>query len=425
MRRTSIFKQLDWVIILLFIALCLIGWASIYSAVYQEEHTSIFDRTQEYGKQIIWILTSLFLGTIVLFTSEKIFTRFSWLIYGGSMLSLILVVIIGKEIGGAKSWFSLGSFSLQPSEFAKFSTLLLLSSFLSIPLIDLRKIKNQLIAAGILGLPILLIMLQPDAGSALVYCSLIFALYREGLPEWYMWVILACIVLFILALLLPITWLIFGILFIAVIYISFIYIFTGKQKTIIKQMPYVIVAAVSSVLYSISVEYIYTNILKKHHQNRIDLILGKIEDSSGIGYNLAQSKIAIGSGGFSGKGYLDGTQTKFNFVPEQSTDFIFCTIGEEWGAIGSLVVIGLFVTLICRIILKAEKQRSTFSRVYGYGVACILFIHVFINIGMTIGLLPVIGIPLPFLSYGGSSLWGFSILLFTFIRLDAQRKEIL
>lgn len=425
MRRTSIFKQLDWVIILLFIALCLIGWASIYSAVYQEDHTSIFDRTQEYGKQMIWILTSLFLGTVVLLTSEKIFTRFSWLIYGGSMLSLILVVIIGKEIGGAKSWFSLGSFSLQPSEFAKFSTLLLLSSFLSIPLIDLRKIKNQLIAIGILGLPILLIMLQPDAGSALVYCSLIFALYREGLPEWYMWVILSCIVLFILALLLPITWLIFGILFIAVIYVSIIYIFTGKQKTIIRQMPYVIVAAVSSVLYSISVEYIYTHILKKHHQNRIDLILGKIEDSSGIGYNLAQSKIAIGSGGFSGKGYLDGTQTKFNFVPEQSTDFIFCTIGEEWGALGSIVVIGLFIALICRIILKAEKQRSTFSRVYGYGVACILFIHVFINIGMTIGLLPVIGIPLPFLSYGGSSLWGFSILLFTFIRLDAQRKEIL
>lgn len=420
MKRTSIFKQIDWVIILLFITLCLIGWASIYSAVYQDDHTSIFDKTQEYGKQLIWILTSLFLGAIVLFTSEKIFTRFSWLIYGSSMLSLILVVIIGKEIGGAKSWFHLGSFSLQPSEFAKFSTLLLLASFLSIPLIDLRKIKNQLIAAGILSIPILLIMLQPDAGSALVYCSLIFVLYREGLPAWYMWVVFTAIVLFILALLLPIPWLIFSI-----ILISVAYIFSIKPRARVQQIPYIVLSTAVSILYCISVEYIYKNILQAHQRNRIDLILGKIKDSSGIGYNLEQSKIAIGSGGLFGKGFLDGTQTKFHFVPKQSTDFIFCTIGEEWGALGSFVVIGLFLTLICRIIYKSEKQRSTFSRVYGYGVACILFIHVFINVGMTIGLVPVIGIPLPFFSYGGSSLWGFSILLFIFIRLDAQRKEII
>lgn len=420
MRRTSIFKHIDWVIVFLFFTLCIIGWASIYSAVYQESHVSIFDRTQEYGKQVIWILTSLFLGTVILFTSEKLYTRFSWIIYGVSMLSLLLVPFIGKEIGGARSWFHIGSFSLQPSEFAKFSTLLLLSSFLNIPLINLKKVKNQLIAAGIIGIPILLIMLQPDAGSALVYCSLIFVLYREGLPAWYMWVIFSCIVLFILALLLPIPWLVFGILLIAIGYF-----FTRKPKARSKQIPYIIIATVLSIVYSFSVEYIYANVLKQHHRNRIDLILGKIEDKSDIGYNLNQSKIAIGSGGFSGKGYLQGTQTKFNFVPEQSTDFIFCTIGEEWGAIGSFVIIALFFSLICRIIIRAEQQRSAFTRVYGYGVACILFLHVFINIGMTIGLLPVIGIPLPFLSYGGSSLWGFSILLFIFIRLDAQRKEIL
>ena len=420
MRRTSIFKHIDWFIVFLFLALCLIGWASIYSAVYQEDHTSIFDRSQEYGKQVIWILTSLFLGTVILFTSEKLYTRFSWIIYGISMLSLLFVPFVGKEIGGARSWYHIGSFSLQPSEFAKFSTLLLLSSFLNIPLINLKEFKNQLIAAGIIGLPIILIMLQPDAGSALVYCSLIFALYREGLPALYMWTIFACILLFILALLVPLTWLIFAILLIGIVYV-----FSIKPKTRAKQFPYVVVATVLACVYSFSVEYIYTNVLKTHHRNRIDLILGKIDDNTGVAWNLVQSKIAIGSGGFSGKGYLEGTQTKFNFVPEQSTDFIFCTIGEEWGAIGSFVVIALFFTLICRIIIKAEKQRSTFSRVYGYGVACILFLHVFVNIGMTIGLVPVIGIPLPFLSYGGSSLWGFSILLFIFIRLDAQRKEIL
>lgn len=420
MRRTSIFKHLDWFIILLFLVLCLIGWASIYSTAYQEDHSSIFDRTQEYGKQVIWILTSLFLGLVILFTSEKMYTRFSWLFYGLSMLSLLLVPFIGKEIGGARSWFHIGSFSIQPSEFAKFSSLLLLSSFLSIPLIDLRKIKNQLIAAGILGLPIILIMLQPDAGSALVYCSLIFVLYREGLPSWYMWTLFTAIVLFILALLLPISWLAF-----AIIFITIGYVFAIKPKKRAKQLPYILVASVVSGLYSVSVEYIYKNILQPHQRNRIDLILGKIQDKSGIGYNLEQSKIAIGSGGAFGKGFLDGTQTKFNFVPKQSTDFIFCTIGEEWGAFGSFVVIGLFLTLICRLIYKAEKQKSTFTRVYGYGVACILFIHTFINIGMTIGLVPVIGIPLPFFSYGGSSLWGFSILLFIFIRLDAQRKEIL
>ncbi len=420
MRRTSIFKHIDWVIVFLFFALCVIGWTSIYSAAFQEDHPSIFDRTQEYGKQVIWILTSLFLGTIILFTSEKLYTRFSWVIYGVSMLSLLLVPFVGKEIGGARSWFHIGSFSLQPSEFAKFSTLLLLSSFLNIPLINLKNFKNQLITAAIIGFPILLIMLQPDAGSALVYCSLIFALYREGLPAWYMWAIFTCIVLFVSSLLLPIPWLIFSILL-----ISIAYTFTRNVKTRAKQIPYIFVAAILSILYSFSVEYIYTNVLQQHHRNRIDLILGKIELGSDIRWNLDQSKIAIGSGGFSGRGYLDGTQTKFNFVPEQSTDFIFCTIGEEWGSIGSFVVISLFFALICRILVKAEKQRSTFSRVYGYGVACILFLHVFVNIGMTIGIVPVIGIPLPFLSYGGSSLWGFSILLFIFIRLDAQRKEIL
>jgi len=420
MQGTSIFKQIDWLIVFLFITLCLMGWISIYSAVYQEDHASMLDQSQEYGRQLFFVFSSLILGTIILFTSNKLYTRYSWVFYGGSVLLLFLVLIFGKEIGGAKAWFRIGSFGLQPTEFAKFSTLLLLSSFLSIPLIDLRRFKNQLIVVGIFSIPILLILLQPDPGSAIVYSSFIFALYREGLPRWYVWVLFASIGLFILSLLVSTTWLAFGILLIVIAYTVKL-----KPKSRAIQLPYIVVSSVLSILYCFSVDYIYHNIFKAHHRNRIDIVLGKLTDKSGDGYNLFQSKIAIGSGGFSGKGFLEGTQTKFKFVPEQSTDFIFCTIGEEWGAIGSFVVITLFMILICRIIIKAEKQRSTFSRVYGYGVAGILFLHVFINIGMTIGLLPVIGIPLPFFSYGGSSLWGFSILLFIFIRLDAQRKEIL
>ncbi|MGB0871000.1 MAG: rod shape-determining protein RodA [Flavobacteriales bacterium] len=420
MTGTSIFKQIDWLIVILYVVLCLMGLLNIYSAGFNEDFTSIFDQTQKHGKQLFFILSSLFLGIVILFTSDKLYTRFSWVFYATSVLLLFLVLIFGKEIGGARAWFRIGSLGLQPTEFAKFSTLLLIASFLSIPMIDIGKFKNQLIVVGILALPLLFIMLQPDPGSAIIYSSLIFALYREGLPRWYIWIIYAAIIIFFSVLLFPITRVIFILVLLVIGYSALL-----KPKKRVIQLPYIIISATMSVLYAFSVTYIYNNVFKQHHRNRIDIALGKLQDKSGVEYNVLQSKIAIGSGGFNGKGFLEGTQTKFKFVPEQITDFIFSTIGEEWGAVGTSTVLFLFLLLICRIVIKAEKQRSTFTRVYGYGVAGILFLHVFVNIGMAIGLLPVIGIPLPFFSYGGSSLWGFSILLFIFIRLDAQRKEIL
>ncbi|MGB0428272.1 MAG: rod shape-determining protein RodA, partial [Flavobacteriales bacterium] len=395
-------------------------WVNIYAAVNPEDSQSIFNFSQEYGKQFFWICSSVFIGMFILLLPTKWLTGFAGQIYFGSLLSLILVLFIGKEIGGAKSWFSLGSFSLQPSEFAKPASLLFLASFLSIPQINLKEFKDQAIAFGILLFPMILILLQPDAGSAIVYGSLLVVLYREKLPAWYLVVLIMAVCLFVAVLLFPLPWIIFFLLSLSTI----LFLFSPKKQRP-KRFLQLILANVSSILYATSVGFIYHSILKPHQRNRIDIILGKLEDSSGVGYNLAQSKIAIGSGGWTGKGFLNGTQTKFHFVPEQSTDFIFCTIGEEWGFLGSFLVILLFLILILRILFKAEQQKSTFTRVYGYGVACIFFAHMFINIGMTIGLLPIIGIPLPFFSYGGSSLWGFSILLFIFIRLDAQRKQIL
>lgn len=419
-RKINILKEIDWIIILLYFVLCVVGWFNIYSANADETIKPIVDLSLEHGKQLFFIFTSLAIGIIILFTSSKMYVYYSFYFYIIAMFLLLLVVFVGKEIGGARSWFHIGGFSIQPSEFAKFSTLLLLGVFISNKQTDLLKFKDQLIAFAIIALPVLLILLQPDAGSALVYISLIFVLYREGISSWYLWAGLGAIFLFIITLLIPLGYV--ALIVSVLLGISF---FISNKKTRKKQLPKYLLIGVASILFSLQVGYVYKHIFKPHQRNRIDIILGKIQDTSGVGWNLEQSKIAIGSGGFSGKGFLQGTQTKFDFVPEQSTDFIFCTIGEEWGAIGSVVVISLFLALILRIIIVSEKQRSTFTRVYGYGVASILFIHFFINIGMTIGLVPVIGIPLPFLSYGGSSLWGFSILLFIFIKLASERKEIL
>ncbi len=419
-RTKGLFEHIDWVLVGLYFLLVLLGWMSIYANTYQPDNSNIFDMTQEHGKQLLWIGSSVVLILFILMMTGKMFSTYSLLIYGGAMLSLVLVLIIGKQVGGARSWFGLGSFSIQPSEFAKFATLLALGSFLSVPQLDLKKIKNQLVVGIIIGIPAFLILLQPDAGSAIVYCSLIFALHREGLPSSYLVIGFSSIVLFLLALLFPFT--IVASVIVGVCVLGFLLSNKRKRKKVWYYYP---LTAVVSMAYSISVDFIYSNILKTHQRNRIDIILGKIEDIKDIGWNLYQSKIAIGSGGFSGKGYLEGTQTKLNYVPEQSTDFIFCTVGEEWGFLGSLVVIGLFLALIMRLIFIAERQRSIFSRVYGYGVAGIIFIHFFINIGMAIGIVPVIGIPLPFFSYGGSSLWGFTVLLFIFIQLDSYRKDIL
>jgi rod shape determining protein RodA len=420
MRNKGLFENIDWVLVGLYFLMVFLGWLSIYAAAYQPDHSSILDMSQEYGKQLMWIGTSVILIIFILLMTGKIFSNYSSIIYGGAILSLILVLIIGKQVGGAKSWFGLGPFSIQPSEFAKFATLLALGSFLSTPHLDLRKLRNQIVAGLIIGAPVFLILLQPDAGSAIVYSSLIFALHREGLPSSYLLIGFSSVALFLMGLLFP-----FKISALVItVAVGLAFYFANKRKRRKRWFFYPIIGLIA-MGFSVSVDFIYSNILEAHHRNRIDIILGKIEDNSGAGYNLYQSKIAIGSGGFSGKGFLEGTQTKFNFVPEQSTDFIFCTVGEEWGFLGSLLIVGLFLGLILRIIYIAERQRSVFSRVYGYGVAGIIFIHFFINIGMAVGLLPVIGIPLPFFSYGGSSLWGFTVLLFIFIQLDSYRKDIL
>ena len=414
----SFFANIDWSLVLIYLLMLLFGWINIYAANYGEGVLNLITMDAEPGKQLFWIATSCIWIFFILLLDGKFYTTFSYLIYAFMVLLLIGVLFIGKEIGGAKSWYDLGSFSMQPSEFAKVGVLLALSKYLSQLNLNLNKIETQLRALAILAFPIVLIMLQPDAGSAIVFASLFLVLFREGIPAIYLTIIGLAISLFIVTLKFEST---VAMIVTTIIAALFAYLLK-KGRNSIKPA---ILSLVLGLGFIQSVGYLYNEILRPHQRSRIDLILGKIDDIHGAGYNLHQSKIAIGSGGFSGKGFLDGTQTKFNFVPEQSTDFIFCTIGEEWGFMGSLITIALFTGLLFRIIFLAERQRSTFSRVYGYGVATILFCHFFINIAMTIGVMPVIGIPLPFFSYGGSSLWGFSILLFIFIKLDAYRMDIL
>ncbi len=414
----TFFANIDWTLVLIYVSMLLFGWLNIYAANYGEGSYNLLTMAAEPGKQLFWIGTSFLWIFLILILDGKFYTTFSYLIYALMILFLVGVIIVGKEIGGAKSWYSIGSFSMQPSEFAKVGALLALSKYLSQLNINLKKIHTQIKALSIISLPILLIMLQPDAGSALVFTSLFLVLFREGISSIYLKITSFAIMLFIVRLKFDLQ--------VAMLITTLI---SGLFAYLLKKGRNSIKPAIISLILGLgfvkSVGYLYNEILRPHQRNRIDLIIGKIDDIHGAGYNLHQSKIAIGSGGFTGKGFLDGTQTKFNFVPEQSTDFIFCTIGEEWGFIGSIITVGLFMLLLFRIVILAERQRSSFSRVYGYGVATILFCHFFINIAMTIGIMPVIGIPLPFFSYGGSSLWGFSILLFIFIKLDAYRMEIL
>ena len=330
---------------------------------------------------------------------------------------MVFVLVAGKEIAGSKSWFEIGGFRLQPAEFAKFATNLALAHYLSALDFDSRKRKSQIIPLIILAIPAGLILLQNDTGSALVYTALVLVLYRQGMPGSILLLGLGVIILVIMALLFN-QYIVIGV--VGVLLAGFTFFIRRTWRNILTVAGIFVVAT----LFVLSVDYAFENILEEHQKTRIDVLLGKQTDLKGAGYNVHQSKIAIGSGGFLGKGYLKGTQTKFNFVPEQSTDFIFCTVGEEWGFVGSLVVILLYLALCVRIILMAERQRSDFSRIYGYGVAAILFFHFFVNIGMTIGLMPVIGIPLPFFSYGGSSLWAFTILLFIFIKQDSNRLQL-
>lgn len=412
--QRSFFFNVDWLTVLLYLALCTIGWFNIHAAIFDEAHPSFIDLDTNYGKQFIFIMSSIVLAIVILLLDSRFFTGLAPVAYTVTVLLLFVVLIVGRNVGGNQAWIPLGSFRLQPSEFAKFSTCLLLARYLSGVNIRITEFKSFAMAAGIIALPMMLIMLQPDTGSTLVFCSLIFVLYREGLSPYFLIIIGILIALFVLSLLFNQLYLIGGLI---VLTLAIIFLFRMRRNSIVVMLGGLVI----SIAFIFSVNFLYQNVLKPHQKSRIDELLGISSDLRGAGYNVNQSKIAIGSGKLWGKGYLQGTQTKYSFVPAQSTDFIFCTVGEEWGFAGSVVVIGLFVFLLMRIIIMAERQRSPFSRVYGYGVASIIFFHVVINIGMTIGMVPVIGIPLPFISYGGSSLWSFTILLFILIKLDSNR----
>lgn len=476
MAKKGIIENIDWLSVLLYIVLAIIGIAFIYDTTYSASNPSFFQLDTSYGKQTIFFGLSIIVAIFILVFDSKFYTSFAFIIYGVIMLLLVAVLIFGVEIKGSKSWFKFGSIAFQPAELAKFATVLALAKYLSGYNVSLTKLKDKVKAMSIILLPIGLILLQGDVGSMLVFSSLVFLLHREGLESAFLIIGFGAIFFSVMALmydpylmlmiyafvlilftyynkkdaypiLKPFYWILFftainfinleyimplinpefispylpiALLFVTLFGIGYFLNRFKKQWLKIVLVSFIVVSA-----YTFSVDYLFNNVLKEHHRNRIDIILGKIHDPSNVGYNLEQSKIAIGSGGFFGKGYLKGTQTMLNYVPEQSTDFIFTSIAEEFGFVGSFFLIFLYVAFLLRLLFLAERQRSKFSRVYGYGVVSIFFIHFCINIAMTIGLAPVIGIPLPFISYGGSSLLSFSILLFVFIRLDTQRALIL
>ena len=407
--------KLDWLTIFLYFALIAIGWVNIYSASLDDSATTFWDFDQIYTKQLIWIFLSVVLIIFILAIEAKFYERFSSIIYLASLLSLVGLFFFGKTISGATSWYSFGGVGLQPSEFAKAATALALSKFLTDIQTDIYVFKDQLKAFMIILLPALLIVPQPDPGSALIYAAFIFPLYREGLHFVYLLLGFFAAALFISTLAFGFWWVIVGVILIA----AFIFFRRRKKRPSIFKYSVIVLACIG---FSLSVNYIFNNIFEQRHRDRFNIVLGKETDSKGIGYNTNQSEIAIGSGRWLGKGWTEGTQTKGKFVPEQHTDYIFSTVGEEWGFIGSMVVLLLYVGLIARLLFLAERQKNPFSRVYGYSVASILFFHFFVNVGMVTGLLPTVGIPLPFFSYGGSGLWGFTILLFIFIRLDGANS---
>lgn len=457
--RTSI----DWVTVLLYLALVTVGWLAVYTADFQGETTSIFNLGKNYGKQLVFLSMALVIAFIIQILDTRFYTAFAYAIYAGVLLVLVFVLLFGSEISGSKSWIRLGLFNVQPSEFAKFATALALAKYLSGLNVSLHNFKQQFMAGVIIAIPILLILLQKDAGTAIVFSAFAIVLYREGLSGTVLVLGFFFVLLFILSLLFT-----FEVLMAALIGISLIFlvrkrgfnirellIFTipvvaaygvltyADEFTFLlllfaagllfllayylrkKQVFLIMTILLTSALYSKGVSYVFNNILLPHQQNRITVVLGLNEDKRGIGYNLNQSKIAIGSGGIWGKGFKQGTQNKGNFVPELNTDFIFCTVGEEFGFVGSAVLISLFLALLLRLVFLAERQKSRFSAVYAYGVAALIFQHFMINIGMTIGLMPIIGIPLPYISYGGSSLIGFTVLLFILVKLDSERYMFL
>ncbi len=414
MKNQSIGNSIDWITILIYIALVIMGWMTIYSASLPIEETSIFDLSQTYGRQMLFIGLAIPLIFIVLFTDAKIYERLSFVFYGVGIILLLGLFVFGVTKKGQTNWYQFGGFGFQPSEFVKIATGLLLAKYISYSQINFKFTKHQIIGLAIVGLPVFLILLQPDAGSAMIFISLIFVLNREGLPSWYFISGIVAIVLFFASLVIQPLYVVIALAIFMIIH----YIFNRKitRNPIVYGLLFLVMTA-----FTYSVSYVYDSVLEPHQKDRINVLIGDNVDMKREGYNLDQSMIAIGSGGLTGKGYLEGTQTKGGFVPEQHTDYIFTTVGEEWGFIGSFTVIALFVALFLRIIYLAENQKTKFSRVYGYCVATYLFTHFFVNIAMLIKLFPTIGVPLPFFSYGGSSLWSFTILLFIFIKLDANK----
>lgn len=407
MKNQSITNNLDWICIIIYGLLVLMGWLNIYSS-------SLSSLEGTYEKQLIFITLTIPLIFIVLSVDGKFYEKYATIIFGVSLLSLAGLFVAGKTIAGQRCWYAIGSFTLQPSEFAKAATALALAKYLSDSQINLKDINRQIQALLIVFLPVILILPQPDPGSALIYSIFIIILYREGLPSWYVWTGFITILLFVLTLILQPQY----VILLALVTIGLIHFKSrlSERNIVLSSILFVLISG-----FVLSVNYVFTQVFKQHHRDRFNILLGKSVDMKGIGYNTNQSEIAIGSGGWFGKGFLEGTQTKGGFVPEQHTDYIFTTVGEEWGFIGSLFVIGLFVGLFLRLIYLAERQKTKFSRVYGYCVAGILFIHFFVNIAMVLGIFPTIGVPLPFFSYGGSGLWGFTILLFIFIKMDANK----
>lgn len=414
LQNQSVISNVDWLSIFLYFCLVIAGWMNIYSASLPLEPTSIFDLNQIYGKQLLFIILCVPTIIILLSVDSKIYDKYALIFYALGIILLMGLFVFGKTIKGQTNWYQFAGISLQPSEFAKIGTALLLSKYISDTQTTFQTLKEQGIALGIIFLPVLFILLQPDAGSAMIFVSLFLVLNREGFPTWYLWTGAFLIVGFILALIIPPLYLSL------LICLGFgVHFYFNKR---ISRNPFVyIFLLIASIAYTLSVEYVFENVLEPHQKDRINVLIGEDVNLKKEGYNLNQSMIAIGSGEIWGKGFLEGTQTKGGFVPEQHTDYIFTTVGEEWGFVGSLVVIGLFVTLFLRIIYLAEKQKIIFARVYGYCVAAFLFMHFFVNISMLIGIFPTIGVPLPFFSYGGSSLIAFTILLFVFLKLDANK----
>ncbi len=418
-QRSNIFNNIDKPVLFLYLTMVAIGWLNIFAAEYAETQKHVFDFSTSYGKQLIWICTAFILAASVLMIDVRFFTNFSQIIYGVFILLLTGVLFFGVEVNSTRAWFQFGGLAFQPSEIAKYGTALALASLMGSARLRKPGHLMRLKAFLLVLVPAVLVLLQKDVGTTLVFASFILVFFREGwLSGLALFFAGLAVALFVLALVFN-ELIIIGIL--ALIGITIAIIMRKKPKI----FPQLIGLFLLVAIYVYSVDFVFENVLQPHHKARIEVLVHGGADLQGAGYNLHQSKIAIGSGGLWGKGFLQGTQTQFNFIPEQTTDFIFCTIGEEWGFVGSLLIIGLFLALLMRLITLAERQKSVFGRVVGYSAVSVIFFHFAINIGMTIGLAPVIGIPLPLISYGGSSLWGTTLLLFTFLKLDAKRLEML